>query len=906
MKKIIAGWSIFFSALASQNAFAVDQTLDIQSADAYWQKKAEHNTTTAVDDYMSKHPQNTDDASSAGYEIGAGARNRYTPKSLGAGLNEHQSGGGGIVDLAGQKVKNTTTTNYDLCLLNNPKNPTVCDVEKTASENYKKCKYDNPSTYATACSSFATLAIAPVDFKQQCQNSRPYIKVNYVPDSVSFDIKTLVIGIDPKLDGNTQIVQPLAGIAISGICNNGVITCDAGTWQNCQSYAWSDVGGGVPGLQSTLTTLAGCYCINASCGSNLPFLNGSQILRDLSMGAIASVMNSQKEGVQVTETKPDFGNLQISMNGALVSECSGTVTGSSPTVTTGDSSVNSLLGLGESMTGENYTNDYLQDAGANSLVSMDGQPDSQGEDISADGFADPATRAQWNQNYQTNGNNYYKMVKNTDDITSAGRQELSCTIKRNFSIITKDIEVTGNGIGQICNHQTPEAKLIKDAITGNFTLQFRGTGPKMPICNTLPFPYSGNCWIEYLPTPTPADPNATTSTQVCSEAPIKPYFLWYSGIADNWVDAKTITLPALATAGTINASSGTGTSTNTSTTITATSGYILDSISIDLAMTGEGCNSGSGHISSIDTVTPLAYCPQFGVLVPEISYIYDIKLVEDVLNEGISDGCQVLENDQDCKLKDETIDGIKNRTNYMLTGLNTLPGCVTQPISPKGGASSCIGGTVSGSSCTMCRPWWEKKRNYLCNKPVTTNQDVQDIVSRGKSVSKTTVYDATTGDVTFNDTSKDKSGSWITTPGATIIKADVITPGDCDMVCKSSKIATDTQDRTSYGAVVDTTNPNKPQRTGVNTVPKQTGTTTATSSVSNQPTAHKEYLYKFCSPVDFHIITSNATDWKCPLEPDETQETACGCPDNFGEAVGKVNTLVEGAKNRICTSNVAK
>ena len=80
---------------------------------------------------------------------------------------------------------------------------------------------------------------------------------------------------------------------VSGVCGNGVISCDAGTWGNCHYYKWDvdgndklileegDLGG----------RLGGCYCVNNSCGSNLVWNNLQSVLSSLGGGASGAMMN---------------------------------------------------------------------------------------------------------------------------------------------------------------------------------------------------------------------------------------------------------------------------------------------------------------------------------------------------------------------------------------------------------------------------------------------------------------------------------------------------------------------------------------------------------------------------------------------------------------------------------------
>ncbi len=89
--------------------------------------------------------------------------------------------------------------------------------------------------------------------------------------------------------------------AVSGICANGVIACDAGTWNHCQPYQWQADNSGRATLgQTTMDTLAGCYCLNHSCGGGPGSLQG--MLKDLG-GAVAGVVQGKKSGAIISRVE---------------------------------------------------------------------------------------------------------------------------------------------------------------------------------------------------------------------------------------------------------------------------------------------------------------------------------------------------------------------------------------------------------------------------------------------------------------------------------------------------------------------------------------------------------------------------------------------------------------------------
>ncbi len=860
-KTRVFGMVCLSSALVCHLSHASNETLDIQSSDAYWQKKATHNSTAGVDNYSAAHPHDISSSTQAAGELGAAARNNYgNAQKVNDGLNAHMQGGGSIVDLSGTAMTNTKTTKYDVCILNNPHNPSACATDKASSDAYKQCKQAHPADYKTACTNVAG-ALASLDFRQQCSNTRPYIKISYIPDPNTFDITTLILGVDPQLTGAPQITNP-AGFPISGVCNNGAISCSSGTFDSCRYYTWADIGGGVPGFRevATSTNLAGCYCINLSCGSNLPLLNGPQILRDLSMGATAAVLKSGGEGKQITDTKPDYANLTVTLSASLLSDCNTGTGNSTPKVQSSDPTTTNLTGLAQKMTNANPTVDEIQESGVSNANYMDTVPDQQGSDISTAGFADPAVRAQWRTNYQVNGNNYYKLIKNTDEIAASNLQESTCKIKRNYQIyVWQSSDIFGtpqnppagwqpaylNGYGYQNDSCTTWSVSERAGGQGNY--------PRMVInasnCGQRNrFVWSAKKW------------------SIAKPAQVKNAFITKLSADDGtgWVVNETVVVDngCYETSGMYSWLSGGCSGPLALNNLTATNGLSV----LNLSSFGRSPGGGNSGIYS-DTI--------------EIQYDPDEQ------QEAVTNECLPLENDSNCSLKSEIVDGISERINFLDNTLRALPSCKTF--------------TGAYTDYTVCRPWWERTKTYSCKRPVTTNQDVANIVKRGNSVSESTTIDSS-GNYTFRDTAQDASGSWVTSNKQSQLAIAVQTPGQCDMVCKVSKFAVDTQDRISFGSTVNSTLPTKAQRTGVNILP----VTGATGSSAGQKSARKEYQYKYCNPKVNNQITSVGTDWMCPVESNETVEVDCGCPNTFGEAIGTITTLTEAAKNSICTTGAIK
>lgn len=140
-----------------------------------------------------------------------------------------------------------------------------------------------------------------------CQKTASLLELLVQPGSTG-DIDRLVVSQDTDFDGSFDKSSTLP-VQVSGICANGVISCQPGTWNQCNAFKW-DVGSdhALKLTQVDLPALAGCYCINNSCGTNLAFGNLNEVLKDLGGGMIGAL----------TSVDPRFGVAQAQINGPVI------------------------------------------------------------------------------------------------------------------------------------------------------------------------------------------------------------------------------------------------------------------------------------------------------------------------------------------------------------------------------------------------------------------------------------------------------------------------------------------------------------------------------------------------------------------------------------------------------------
>ncbi len=123
-----------------------------------------------------------------------------------------------------------------------------------------------------------------------CPSSQNFLAVTIVP-SGSGDIQEIVVTEDTNFDGQYDYTFSLpAGILGSGICGNGIISCDPGTWSNCSYWQWTADSSGKVGLQQVpRESLGGCFCVNNYCGSNIILKETQLVLTSLGGGVVGAV-----------------------------------------------------------------------------------------------------------------------------------------------------------------------------------------------------------------------------------------------------------------------------------------------------------------------------------------------------------------------------------------------------------------------------------------------------------------------------------------------------------------------------------------------------------------------------------------------------------------------------------------
>jgi hypothetical protein len=143
------------------------------------------------------------------------------------------------------------------------------------------------------------------------ESTQSFLDVSYIGTS---DINATV-KFDKNLDGIKESTFSFNGI--SGVGANGIVICNANSWNNCKYYSFSYDGNTLSLIEKNRLNVGGLYCINSSCG-NLSTTNKTDILNSLG-GAISSVLSSYHNNYSITKTS-NTGN-KIEYYGQSLNDC---------------------------------------------------------------------------------------------------------------------------------------------------------------------------------------------------------------------------------------------------------------------------------------------------------------------------------------------------------------------------------------------------------------------------------------------------------------------------------------------------------------------------------------------------------------------------------------------------------
>ncbi|SNB45428.1 hypothetical protein SAMN06269301_0841 [Geobacter sp. DSM 9736] len=249
------------------------------------------------------------------------------------------------------------------------------------------------------------------------------------------DLQRIVVSQDLDTNGAFDNVHTIPR-PVSGVCGNGYIACDPGTWNHCRYFKWAaGPDGKLAEASASITDLGGCYCINQSCGSNLVWSNSSVILQDLG-GGIVNAIHNGNTAFTITNVSYDLTTIDYF----------GRVTGSTTTAAGSISSLTSSPTIG-TLTG------YYSNWGG--LTSA----------------RDNAAMAQ-----STDPQSLYYLISNSGAAAQASGKRSSCTITRNSTVETTTRTINDSGTGQACTDHLIFIQVHKVS-DYDYQLQYIDSGP---------------------------------------------------------------------------------------------------------------------------------------------------------------------------------------------------------------------------------------------------------------------------------------------------------------------------------------------------------------------------------------------------------------------------------------------
>ena len=161
----------------------------------------------------------------------------------------------------------------------------MSNVSGSGTYNYNGTNYTSPSSFTSQI---------------QCPSSKSFLQILF--EATSTQDFTAVISEDPGLTGSWTYTAttPL----ISGVCQNGFMSCAAGTFSNCQSYNWTiNSAGDVSwALDNGSVNLGQCFCTNDSCNANVynDFTNISDVFGQGLADYMSNALNDAISNVQAS------------------------------------------------------------------------------------------------------------------------------------------------------------------------------------------------------------------------------------------------------------------------------------------------------------------------------------------------------------------------------------------------------------------------------------------------------------------------------------------------------------------------------------------------------------------------------------------------------------------------------
>jgi hypothetical protein len=561
-------------------------------------------------------------------------------------------------------------------------------AKDTGITNYNRNATQNLMNPMTSDDQVVTPDGTAFDARLTCVSSQPLLRVTGVPGAAG-EINPLLIEIDTTGDGllDTSTQPP---VNVSGVCANGVIACNPGTWNNCTAYKWQ---GAPDTLQLTavpLTALGGCYCINDSCGTGLAVSASTTIMKDLGGGIIGAF---QAADPRHTVTKSEINNagFQATYYGQDSSQCGSATHANAPGQLQQDAQnlindpQNYYHLIADGQVGQQQ-NGIIKSCKIERLIDSSGVTAS--EVIRFNGGAGRIAAA----------GNALNLITVATRATNLSRIYGRC---RNVD--------TRHSCYDYCIGPLPDMTRFiayPDRVTNDRYRRYGCNNWQSTNCGGDCF--NDKCNIQkaeasyYVQRPdriisaTLTNVSAVDNTEVL----INGVVVWSNGTPTvNTVGTRTECAVKGSTAATPNTDVTQYFQTAGPVTVTVRAGISTTSL--------------SGQLKALIRVVADTSC--------------------EPTNEHIQDGCYTMSTDDRCSLKEEAVDGVVTITNYAATHLDPMPSSRTFSCS-------------NGNGFTIQRDWWLVERSYYCTDPNAYDVNMDRLNAVTDSADGTTFNDPAVGD----------------------------------------------------------------------------------------------------------------------------------------------------------------
>ena len=730
----------------------------------------------------------------------------------------------------------------------------------------------------------------------------------FVQPSGTGDLSTVEVRQDLDYDGNPDYVYALS-FPVSGVCANGVISCTPGTWNNCHYFTWSTGNDGKVALneETSIGSLAGCYCINSSCGSNLVWNNLAIVLKDMGGAAVTSVQNNDPH---LTITSVRTSENAIYYYGQKTSDA-GTASQGDRNYLSGSATPEDYYGGNIPTDDEVFRQAQDPDSYYSQLVNSSAAQDSSvsiytctvkhniiinhvTQEISNSGqqsvCMDHYLYGRIHESGSDNNIVFYKTVctgweEYCDDsgcdeyCVSYGYDQVGALTLQGATVggkITGSItNITGSGNTIVCNGGvlTLQDATVSGSAAGPIT-KVTGNGNEIVFYKTVCANWEEQCdydpyycWdvctgYEYEQTGVLTLQGATVSGSAATTDSITKITGGHT-IDFQWLGTSPEGYPGW-NCGSACQDWQSVASVNTSAAFPPDSEITVITFSAGIP-DGGGCSAGSATLVMGGASQIIATCGAAGAQSPTLHWSYSIEAIHDNPGLTVQDNCNPAPN---CRFKEEKVcdengeNCVQTRRNFGPTGLAPMPYCKTidaightYTACMDGGSATVFkdgdAGQVLGSGENI---WWHVERTYQCE---TDNEyDFDNLKQRTQHISDTTQDDTTS--MYYEDYNPDTG----MVEGHTVELFDRGNFDTCEKGCKVRRIVQDTQATTS-GTTAD-------YRTSVSSY---------------------EDVYRVC------------VNGSCPVSDGETILVDCSCIDESSKAISLMQVMDDASHDMICSND---